>query len=235
MKIGVFDSGIGGLTVLNEFIKIFPNNHYIYYGDNLNVPYGEKNKEEILSLSLNIIDFMLDKKVDLIIIACGTISSNVYELIKAKVNIPVFDIITPTINYLKKDKKYGLIATRATVNSDVFNLSNIKSVDCPLLAGLIEDNENIKIEKILEEYLSTFKDIDYLILGCTHYSLIKNEIKSILNVEIIDMAKILIENIDLGNTGVLKIDLYFTLDTPYLKYNVDRIIGKKYQLNIIKA
>ena len=104
MKIGLFDSGIGGLNVLKEFINKYPSNHYIYYGDTLNVPYGEKSKEELLNLSSKIIEFFEEKQVSLIIIACGTVSSTCLEELRKKTAIPIFDIISPTINYLKREK-----------------------------------------------------------------------------------------------------------------------------------
>ena len=82
MRVGMFDSGIGGLTVLNSFLKYHPNNEYIYYGDTLNVPYGTKTKEELFELSTKIIRFLENKNVDIIVIACGTVSSNIYEKLK---------------------------------------------------------------------------------------------------------------------------------------------------------
>ena len=122
MRIGMFDSGVGGLTVLKSFIKYHPNNEYFYYGDTLNVPYGDKTKEELLELSKKIIKYLENKKVDIIIIACGTISSNVYDDLTKITNIPIYSIIKETINYVL-DRKYNktlLIATSATVNSHIF-------------------------------------------------------------------------------------------------------------------
>ena len=99
MRIGMFDSGVGGLTVLKSFIKYHPNNEYFYYGDTLNVPYGDKTKEELIELSKKIIKYLENKKVDIIIIACGTISSNVYDDLTKITNIPIYSIIKETINY----------------------------------------------------------------------------------------------------------------------------------------
>jgi len=100
MKVGIFDSGIGGLTVLKNLYKHYPNNEYIYFGDTLNLPYGTKTKEELKKLASNDVDFLLDKNVDIIIIACGTVSSNCINYLNHKYNIPIYDIISPTINYL---------------------------------------------------------------------------------------------------------------------------------------
>ena len=93
MRIGVFDSGIGGLTVLKELVRKYPNNEYIYVGDTLNVPYGEKNKNELFSLSAKIIDYLLLKKIDIIIIACGTVSSNIKDELIRKYSIPIIMVL----------------------------------------------------------------------------------------------------------------------------------------------
>lgn len=100
MRVGVFDSGIGGLTVLKNIYKHYPNNEYIYFGDTINLPYGNKTKEELNYLSSLDVDFLLSKKVDIIIIACGTISANCINHLKNKYDIPIYDIISPTIEYL---------------------------------------------------------------------------------------------------------------------------------------
>ena len=123
MKIGLFDSGIGGLNVLKEFINKYPNNHYIYYGDTLNVPYGEKSKEELLMLSSKIIRFFEEKKVSLIIIACGTVSSNCLDELREKTSILIFDVINPTINYLKSKnfKNILVFGTNRTIDSHIFS------------------------------------------------------------------------------------------------------------------
>ena len=102
MRVGVFDSGIGGLTVLKTLIDKYPKNDYIYYGDTLNLPYGSKTKEELLELSKNDVEFLLSKNVDIIIIACGTVSSNCLTYLKDNYSIPIYDIISPTIKYLNK-------------------------------------------------------------------------------------------------------------------------------------
>ena len=105
MKIGMFDSGLGGLTVLKEFIKKYPNNTYIYYGDTKNLPYGTKSKQELIKLVTKIISFFEKKQIDIIIVACGTISSTCLDEIKKMTNIPVYDIISPTIEYLNEIKQ----------------------------------------------------------------------------------------------------------------------------------
>ena len=122
MRIGLFDSGVGGLNVLKEFIKKYPNNTYYYYGDTKNVPYGDKDKETLLKLSTNIIRFFEQKQVDLIVIACGTISASCYNELKKITNIKIIDIITPVISYLTslKEKNISVFATKRTIESHIF-------------------------------------------------------------------------------------------------------------------
>jgi glutamate racemase len=130
MRVGVFDSGIGGLTVLKNLYKHYPNNEYIYYGDTLNLPYGSKTKEELEKLASQDVEFLLDKKVDIIVIACGTVSSNCLDYLKKKYNIPIYDIISPTINYLNNSNysNIGVIATERTIDSNIFKYNIKKEV-----------------------------------------------------------------------------------------------------------
>ena len=214
MKIGVFDSGIGGLTVLKRLIDKYPNNEYIYYGDTKNIPYGDKSIDELKVLASNIVEFLISKNVDMIVIACGTVSSNLSNYLKEKYNIKIVDIISPVINYLNNSEyeKIGVIATNATINSKVFSKSlnkDIKEVACPMFVPLIESNNLCELEKYLDNYLNDIKDRDIIVLGCTHYPIIKDEINKYLNnnVRLLDMAEC-ISNIT--NEGKASIELYFS-------------------------
>lgn len=234
MRIGLFDSGLGGLTVLKEFKKKYPNNEYIYFGDNKNLPYGSKSKEELFKLSCNAIEFLISKNVDLIIIACGTVSSNVYEQLKSNYNKPIYDIITPTINYINESnfKNIGLIATQATISSNIFKEKINKYLyqqACPLLVPFIEQNKDIDIDKVLNEYLKELKYCDALILGCTHYPLLENKIKNITSAKIINMGTILCETIKVTNS-IEKVNLYFTNCDNYLINKINNIIDFKYEI-----
>jgi len=228
MRIGVFDSGIGGLTVLKRLIEEYPNNEYIYYGDTKNNPYGSKTKEELLKLSCNIIDFLLQKKVDLIVIACGTVSSNLADTLKNKYDIKIIDIINPVINYINKSnyKKIGVIATEATVNSNIFKSINkdIKLVACKHFVPIIENNSYNELDKYINEYLRELKDRDLIVLGCTHYPIIKDQIDKYLgeNIKLLDMGECLPQ---ITNDGInRKIELYFSkLDDKIIK-NINSII-----------
>jgi len=199
MKIGMFDSGVGGLTVLKEFIEIMPNHEYIYFGDTKRVPYGGKSKESIISFSKEIIEFLISKKVDLIIIACNTASAVALEEIKNDYNIDIIGVINPAVEFVKNSnfEKIGLIGTKTTTDSNIYKKYLINKViiskACPLLVPLIE--ENIKSEKIINTiinyYLNDFKNsnIDCLILGCTHYPILENKMKNYLkSIKIINPA-----------------------------------------------
>ena len=216
MHIGIFDSGLGGINVLNELIKKYPNNHYTFLGDTKNLPYGTKNIDELNKLACSNIDFLLTKNVDLIIIACGTVSSNCYDYLLSKYNIPIYDIISPTLEYINSTNynNIGVIATNRTIDSRVFEKSSkVKfSLATPSFVKIIEDGIITDKEKgEIEIVLSPLKDyIDALVLGCTHYPLLSDIISNYLSVPLIDMGKCLVNNLDIKEDSNLKIDLYFT-------------------------
>lgn len=238
MKIGLFDSGVGGLNVLKEFIKKYPNNHYIYYGDTINIPYGDKDKNTLLNLASNIIHFFEEKKVDLIIIACGTVSSNCYNELKKITKIKIIDIISPTINYLKtlEFQKGLVIGTKRTIDSHIFknNISNIIELETSLLVPMIEDN---KIDDdIIKNYVNNNLDIEVLVFGCTHYPVLKNNFKKYLKNDVIyiDMGKVLVNMINLSNNHKLIVDLYFTKIDNNLLLNIKKILDFDYNISLIR-
>lgn len=232
MKIGMFDSGIGGLTVLKEFIKKYPNNHYIYYGDTKNLPYGTKEKEELLKLVKPIISFFSKQKVDFIIIACGTISSTCFSELKKMTTIPVYDIITPTINYLNHNnyKSLAIFATNRTIDSHVFKDKlvdkDVLEIKTPEFVPMIENN---KLDlSIVKNYCSQVLNHDILILGCTHYPLLINELKKYLYLPILNMAIPLLNSIEISNDTNFKLELYFTKIDTNLINNIQKIIKESY-------
>lgn len=231
MRIGVFDSGIGGLTVLKRLLEKYPNNEYIYYGDTKNIPYGDKSIEELKVLSSDIIEFLIKKEVDLIIIACGTISSNLTIYLKEKYSVNIIDIISPVINYLNNStyEKIGVIATQATVNSKIFSNNinkDIKEIACPKFVPLIENNRINELKDYFAIYLNNLTDRELVVLGCTHYPLIKNEISNYLgtNIKLLDMSEC-IENI--SNEGIKKVDLYFSKLDDTMINNINIVINNK--------
>ena len=228
MRVGLFDSGIGGLTVLKTLLKKYPNNEYIYYGDTLNVPYGNKSKEELLELSKNNMNFLISKNVDIIIIACGTVSSNCLDYLKSNYDIPIYSIVTPTIDYLNNSNysNIGVIATNATINSHIFknniNNKNIYEIATPKLVNIIESNNYEELDNILHEYLDEYKDkIDVLVLGCTHYPIIKEHIKNIVRCDIIDMS----DYIKIEEGSSKNLEIYFSKLDDNIKKSVERILN----------
>lgn len=231
MRIGIFDSGIGGLTVLKKLIEKYPNNEYIYYGDTKNVPYGDKSVDKLEILSSNIVEFLMQKKVDLIIIACGTISSNLSNYLKEKYNIRIIDIISPVITYLNNSnyEKIGVIATQATINSNIFSNNinkNIKEIACPMFVPLIENNDEKKMKYYLGKYLNNLKDRELIVLGCTHYPLIKEEINEYLgnDVKLLDMSECISS---ITNNGINKVELYFSKLNDTIINNINKIMKTK--------
>lgn len=240
MKIGLFDSGLGGLNVLSEFIKKYPNNTYYYYGDTKNVPYGEKDKETLLKLSTNIINFFEEKKVDLIIIACGTVSSSCYRELKELTFIKVLDIITPTINYLNdlNLNKVLVFGTKRTIESHIFKErlnANVYEVKTPEFVPMIE-NSCIDTN-VVKSYCMEKFGFEALILGCTHYPLLIPEFRKYLSkdTKIIDMGKCLVDSLDITTTNNLEVNLFFTKIDDNLKKNINKIISCSYSLNEIVA
>ncbi|MFH1622679.1 MAG: glutamate racemase [Candidatus Omnitrophota bacterium] len=205
-SIGVFDSGIGGLTVVKELMRLLPNEKIIYFGDTARVPYGIKSKSTIIKFSLENILFLLKQEVKTIVVACNTSSSTALPVLKRHFKIPIIGVIEPGVKeaiYATRNKRIGVIATKATINSHAYE-RQIKRVDssikvfnqaCPLLVPLAEEgwaNQKATYD-IANYYLNPLKKakIDTLILGCTHYPLLKNVFKKVLgnSVRLIDSAR----------------------------------------------
>lgn len=212
--IGIFDSGIGGLTLAHAITKLLPEESIIYFGDTAHLPYGDKSATAIQSYSLKICNLLLEKNCKLILIACNSASAAAYDLVKTYVGSKavVVNVIDPVIEYLSKNwQKHtlGLIGTKQTVNSglyaqkaaDLHQGIEIKSLATPLLAPMIEEGFfNNKISaSIIEEYLQNenLQNIEGLILGCTHYPLIKNQIEQFYQgkTQVIDTSEIVAEKI----------------------------------------
>lgn len=235
MRVGVFDSGIGGLTILKALLENHPNNEYIYFGDTLNIPYGEKTNSQLKELSDKIIKFLISKKVDMIVIACGTISSSIYDEIKNKYDVPIYDIINPITNELKKlkIKKALLIATDKTIESKKFE-EKLKSTNielytqaCPKFVPIIEHKSKDLLEIELGEYLYQYKNlgIEVVIPGCTHYPIISGEIGDYLNIDILDIGLIVAKSLDI-KYSINDLKVYFSSVDDDLKEVVKDIIGE---------
>lgn len=229
MRIGLFDSGLGGLTVLKTLLKKYPNNEYVYYGDTLNIPYGDKTKEELIILAKKNVEFLLSKKVDMIIVACGTVSSNCLDILKESYDIPIISILEPTIDYLNRSNYQNILvmATHATINSHIFKNNvnkNICELETPKLVPMIENNKLLDIEEVLHDYLDDYlNNIDVLVLGCTHYPIIKDYIKKVVgeNTNILDMSDL----IKIDNDSNKSLEIYFSKIDNKIIENTKNILG----------
>lgn len=232
--IGIFDSGVGGITVLKEIQKELPNEDYIYLGDTENFPYGEKSQDEIVKLAIKNVEYLIKKDVKIIVIACGTATSQAIESLHLKFDIPIVGIIEPTIQYVKKQKykEIGVIATEGTIRNGAWekklkeNIPNINVISraCPMLATIAEEGRATGEEgrNAIREYMKPFKEkrIDKIILGCTHFPIYEQVIRKELgyDVELINtgrtvsnyLKKYLNEKNLMANKEIGKIETYLT-------------------------
>ena len=200
-KIGVLDSGLGGLSILKELIKLLPNENYLFYEDSINNPYGNKTDDEIFKIVSNIVDYLLNENCKIIVIACNTATTACINKLRNKYKNTIFVGTVPAIkvSFDHDFKNTLLIATPDTIKSNSVRelIDNFKKDNQNIylefgcdLAHLIEINDNEKIDLLLNKLLIPYKNkIDSIVLGCTHYLLIENKIKKILpNCNIIDGA-----------------------------------------------
>ena len=191
--IGIFDSGLGGLTVLRSLEKILPNESFIYFGDTAHVPYGSKSADTIIRYSRDIMEFFLTQSnTKAVVIACNTASAVAFQKIRSSYNIPLFDVVAPSVvhsNNLSQTRKIGVIGTYSTIHSRTYTQSfsdlksdcNVVEIACPLFVPLIEEGwfaTSVAIE-VARSYLEPFQktEMDTLILGCTHYPIMAKTIQ----------------------------------------------------------
>lgn len=217
-SIGIFDSGFGGLNIMREIVNKLPDYNYIYLGDTARVPYGTRSEDVVYEFTTQAVDFLFGKNCEMIIFACNTVSSNALAKIQKEYipqnypNKKALGVIIPTVELAiqkTKNKKVGVMATSRTVESKSFlrEFSKLNSntrvfqTACPLLVPIIEVGEYKSkiIDIVLEKYLKPLlnKKIDTLILGCTHYGILKNKIKKIVgkNIQIICESKIVAQKL----------------------------------------
>ncbi|WP_439651040.1 glutamate racemase [Pontibacter qinzhouensis] len=212
--VGVFDSGIGGLTVAQAITQVLPLEQIIYFGDTAHLPYGDKSTAAIQAYAVKICDLLIKQRCKVILIACNSASAAAYELVKEYVGskAKVLNVIDPTIAYVSErypNRSVGLIGTKQTVNSDVYRRKLdeleagivLKSVATPLLAPMIEEgffNDSIS-ESVINTYLSDqeLEHVEALILACTHYPLIKNQIERFFEgrVDVLDASQIVAQHV----------------------------------------
>jgi glutamate racemase len=262
-KIGIFDSGLGGLTVLKSIKKSFPHHSFLYLGDLANLPYGDKSKDSIITYSKKIVDFFIQQNIQLIIVACNSASSVALKKLQSIYSVPIIGVIRPSINTaLKKtkSKSIGIIGTETTIKSQAYNnelknLTNnsdkysISSVSCPLFVPIVEEGwENTEIaHQIATKYLSNFKDekIDTIILGCTHYPMLLKILKIVFNqlgyynltyIECADSITKLIKKLDLNTTHSCSDQFYITDTSRKFSTLANKFLGYKIPtINVISV
>lgn len=190
-KIGIFDSGIGGVTVLKEILKLLPNEDYLFYSDSKNNPYGDKTEEEIKKICDNIIETLIKKECKVIVIACNTATAIAVDYLRKKYDNRIIVAIEPAYKMVydfSYDSPTLILATKGTIESKKFkdlvekyNNHKTKIIKCVGLADIIEEGNKEKINKYLKDNLEKYKGkFENVVLGCTHYPLIQDEIKRVL-------------------------------------------------------
>lgn len=254
--IGIFDSGIGGLTVAHALTQTLPQENIIYFGDTAHLPYGDKSTAAIQAYAVKIAHMLVQQKCKLILIACYSATAAAFELVREYVGsaATVVNVIDPVIHHLKTDytqKKIGLIGTRQTVNSNIFKRKIdelnvgicLKSHATNLLASAIEEfgNHDV-IDALLNIYLShpSLQDVDALILACTHYPIIQERVLKHYDkkIEIIDSSKIVALSVKkylekyhlLNPTGGTRKDFYISDYTESFAHNAKLFFGEEITL-----
>ena len=257
--IGVFDSGVGGLSVVKQIFKNLPEYQIIYFGDTVHLPYGTKGAGFVKKSSSNITKWLLEKEAKLIVVACHTASAESADYLKEKFpDTPIFEMINPTLKEVllkTKNKKIGIIGTPGTIKSEAWKKKltsldsklKVYSKSCPLFVPLVEEGWMGKdiTKTIIKEYLKDFKDIDTLILACTHYPMLKKEIKKILgkDVKIIDPAESLARELKIYLTDFASIERgvkkgshhqFFFSDKPYNLKKISKLcLGQEISPKIV--
>ncbi len=251
--IGVFDSGIGGLTVARALFELLPNEDIIYLGDSARLPYGTKSKETVILYSIECLKFLLSKKVKMVVVACNTASSVAVPFLQKITKIPVTGVLIPGSEAAvsqTKNNKIGVIGTKGTINSGSYKNQihkvnkNVKvySQACSLFVQLAEDGwtDNKIAELTAKEYLSDIKTkgIDTMILGCTHYPILKKTIGKVVGkkIKLIDSGeetakevKLILDKKNLLNTQKKKGEhKFFVTDFPNNFHQIaERFLGTK--------
>ncbi len=251
--IGVFDSGIGGLTVVRALMKRLPHENIVYFGDTARVPYGPKSPQVVREYTAQDTDFLVAHNVKLVVVACNTVSSVALDIVQKHARVPVVGVILPgakaAVNVTKK-KNIGVIGTLGTIASNAYT-NAIRQFDasvavvgqaCPLFVPLAEEGwlDHKATELIAREYLFPLKlqKIDTLVLGCTHYPLLKDVIEKVFEgtVALIDSGNAvateveeLLDHMELRNPSSLKANMqFFVSDIPYKFTEVgERFLGQK--------
>lgn len=260
--VGIFDSGLGGLTVVKAVMKYMPDENIIYLGDSLNVPYGDKTPEQLREFACKNVEFLLSKGVKAIAVACNTVDSVALNVLKERFSVPIVGVVGPASEKaaeITKNKRIGVIATAAAVSSGAYEKriktccpdSEVFCVAAPLLVPLVEKGKIHKGDKETEEALKSYleplkeKGIDTLVLGCTHYPLLIDIVKDIVpEINIVcsgesslgSLRKLLAENgllNDCKNKGTA--EFFVTGETSYFEKNGSIFLSSPLGLKVKKA
>ncbi|HXV27601.1 MAG TPA: glutamate racemase [bacterium] len=258
-SIGVFDSGLGGLTVVREIRRQLPRETIVYFGDIARLPYGIKSNEQILNFSIQNTLFLLKQKIKALVIACNSSSSAAYTFLKDHFYLPMVDVITPAAEEaVRKTRKgrIGVLATHATIQSRSYekaikkssSRAKIFSVPCSLFVPLVEEGwlSGKITDSIIQHYLAPLKKqrIDTLILGCTHFPMLKSRIQAVLDhgIQLVDSAKPTVEKLSwiLAEKGLIypsqtkgRLEIYVSDMPRNFKRIGERFLGEK--LNHVKV
>ena len=251
--IGIFDSGIGGLTVVKQLMHMLPNEQLIYFGDTARIPYGTKSKRLIERYAMEDAYFLLQYDIKALVVACNTASSLAMDVLLQNLDIPVVGVVIPGAQAavdLSRNNKIGVVGTMATINSNSYTSEihkrsqdvTVLGQPCPLLVPLVEEgwlDDNVTV-MTLKKYLSDMmrEKVDTLILGCTHYPLLENTIQKIVGntVKLIDSGKetakavkqLLIDTNLLNQSGKIGLDKFYVSDIPMKFEEIgSRFLGKK--------
>ena len=249
--IGVFDSGLGGLTILNQLKFDYPKNQFIYFGDTAHLPYGTKSKESIIQFCDNIVQFLISKGATIIVVACHTASAVALNYLKEKYDIPIVGVLESSINAAiaqTTSNHIAVLGTHTTIASHsyknrIISISDnitVNEIECPLFVPIVEEGlENTKIALFAAQlYLDNINNcnVDTVILGCTHYPILINIINKIIhsNIHIIDTGLSVSGDINhlVSSPDISNDDRYYVTDIPYrfntlaskfLKYTINKI------------
>ncbi len=235
--LGVFDSGLGGLTVVAEIKKLYPKSSIVYLGDTARVPYGTRSKEVVEEFAVQDARFLESFGVDIIIIACNTASALATDAVRKAVSVPVYEVITTAKAKAEEiSTKIGVIGTRGTINSGAYGHLGVA---CPLLVPFIEEGEleSEALTLILKKYLQPLIEakIDTLILGCTHYPIIADLIQEIMgsNIRLINPGEELARTLNLPDSEG-KDEYYVTDLTSRYAETAKRFLGKIIEPRLVK-
>lgn len=248
MKVGVFDSGVGGLTVLRAIRERFDRADLVYLGDTARVPYGNKSRETVIRYSLECAEFLISKGVEVLVVACNTASSQAMDVLRESLDVPVLGVVEPGVRKALEATKgrVGVIGTQATIRSGAYQKLlkevgvEVISKACPLFVPLVEEGllDGEIAKGVVSMYLRELKEkgVDTLILGCTHYPLLKGLIQEFLpGVVVVDSSEAVAAELDslIENEGGSETELYFTDRSQNLEDLVRIILGEPKEANII--